>query len=106
LFYLACFKSSLAHVLSSRGLKHKQEVDDALEYLRGWLELGINGGWKQVSRNPKSEINAMSKDIDLYYVLSRRKTEIQKIIPDGLQSAISWKAVRKRASRYVGRGKK
>lgn len=84
LYDLACVYSHLAEKCPPRSLKRRQALDQALEYLRRWLVLGISGGWKKTGQTPENEIYKMSNDEDLHGVLSRKKTALEKMISDNL----------------------
>lgn len=92
LYDVACVESRLAEKSPLRSSECKRALDYALEYLGRWLELGNSGGWEKMGQTSQNEIYKMSKDNDLHYVVSHRKSKFEKMIPAGLQSALPWKS--------------
>jgi hypothetical protein len=82
LYDRACGESRRAEKLSSASEEYKNSLNDSINYLKRWYELGSRKGWVETGRTPQNEIFRMGCDSDLRCLLAARRNHILDIAPD------------------------
>ena len=89
LYERACAESLTAQGPSSSSRAMERAAKAARKYLIQWLELGLSGAWREDGRTERNEIFRMSRDSDLWCVLSENHDEIRGLLPEDVRSALA-----------------